>query len=268
MATNASTTRIAAYENVSVWDTDSIESNLALTPAGQDATYIDKSSSGVMFWSMHGTCNRVGAYPARCNLGPCPANERCNDMGGVNACQPYFDTNMVTCSSGDQRTGSNRGNVGLDREVVLGESNGFRGLGTNGNIDIGIFDTSCPFQMHYLERSAPMFGGVHMIGGYAGYFSAGAPLTVFGDRADSSTGGQYYGTRLLAYQPLAGAHLDVARLDESAPFVARACTVAISCAANSTAAGYHLLTESWPTVDTSDETQTPTWCSFYQWCNF
>ncbi len=264
MATVPGVTVLPTFQDNAVWDTDTMESNLV--SGGADTTFTDRPNSGVEYWSMHG----LGGY----SLGgfctsdaQCAAGQRCFTLNSANHCVAFRQGQMQTCSTNDSFGGA----VNLVTQVRLGESGfsgSWRGVGTNGNLNIAIFAISYPIEMHWvIESTINMFAGVHLVGGYAGYLGPW-PSSTMGDVQDSATTGSHLATRLKNSQAAGNAHLDSTRLDEPTTIGAPSCTISVSCARNQSWSQWHLNSEQWPELDDNDETSSPTNCSWNYWCRW
>jgi hypothetical protein len=258
---SAGATADNTWADVNVYDTDTMDSDIV--SGGTDALYTDTNQSNVFMWSMHGNCNNLVTTTNCTTDAQCATGYRCFNLGNANRCVGYVQRQILPCSTGD----SNNHIVTLDTQVRLGEFTDFAGAGRNGNMNVAIFDTSCSVEMHFFGNAAPIFAGLHMMGGYAGYYNPW-PSALFGDINDNANRGTFEGNRFISHQAIGDAHVDTTRLDDPVGLNARACVISTSCARTNTAAQNHLHTEKWPTSDADDEVISPTICAYTYWCDF
>lgn len=92
--------------------------------------------------------------------------------------------------------------------MYFGESpltGGWAGVGTNGNANVVVFDTSCPMALcRMIQRNGNIFAGLHVELGFSGEG---------GDTGDIGERGAYFATRLINGEAVGPAWLDTSRYD-------------------------------------------------------
>jgi len=136
---------------------------------------------------------------------------------------------------------------------------GWGGVGTNGNIDVVAWDSSCPFEHPFeLQLNSQMFVGVHLELGFTGEY---------GDTKDIAERGSRFATRIVVDDdPVGPSWIDTSRYDVPYGMDPGTCVIAYVCDYSTTAANWRLTTETYPWV--VDATSAPTTCVETIWCNF
>lgn len=256
---NDGNNQLPSFENALVWNTDSIESDKF--SYGQDTIWTDRPDSDLWFFSGHGICtNALNGY---CDAqSGCPNPQaRCDYL--AHKCSTYADGFIVTCSSVDKNPDSIYGahTTNQSTQMNFGESpatGGWGGVGTNGNANVVVFDTSCPMALNWLiERNANIFSGMHVELGFSGEG---------GDTGDIGERGTYFATRLVNGEAVGPAWLDTSRYDAGYGLNGPVCAVAMTCDIDQGTASYRVNNERWPFG--IDPFHPPTWCQWIYWCNF
>ena len=259
------------YPNNSVYNTDLMERSWRA--AGADDSFTDTVNGTIYYISAHGSCgNRIDASKY-CNTdADCGnSNQRCWTANNAHRCANSLASgDVATCSSFDNATASAAGAHGvlINQDMCFGETSGWKGCGTNGNLNYAAFSTSCPFQMGWLTESGwNLFGGLHIVMGTSPYASPW-PSTTTGDIGDTATLGTHFATRLKNVSTVASSWVYAFMMDEPSTLLAPACTIAMACAATQNGAVGRINQEAMTDGLWFDESAPPTWCQWLTWCHF
>lgn len=136
---------------------------------------------------------------------------------------------------------------------------GWGGAGTNGNMDVVVFDSSCPFEHPFEDvLNTRVFAGLHIELGFTGEG---------GDSGDIGDRGSRFATRITSGAEAVGPSWhDTSRYDTPYGLNGQVCTVAYSCDFSFSNDQWRITSEPYPWV--IDPTSSPTACARILWCNF
>lgn len=212
---------LTSWENDSVYDTDFIDSNLS--SIGTDAQYTDITNMQLWYFAGHGNCDYLDTLSACSTDADCSAGARCHTANG--RCYVFSNRTANVCSQKDKQGDE----AALTTDVRFGESsqtNGWAGVGTNGDINTVVFDNSCPFEPeHFIKGNSAMFAGMHVELGFS------SESTVGGDTLDNYLRPTDFSSRIVDdTERVSEAWEDTSRFDDRDGLDKDVCAVTMSCA--------------------------------------